>query len=255
MSTNARHIIIFALLLSSIPGVSAMDNVGVDTIRVSDAITLFPLTTGIYIHVSDAELPGFGRFSSNGMVLVSDGKVLLIDTPVNDTLTAMLVSWITDSMRVKITGFVATHWHSDCMGGLGYLHRLGIPSYAHAKTIAIATQKKLPVPQHGFEDTLTLPLGKKVIECFYPGPGHSMDNIVVCVPDDKILFGGCLVKALDAQGPGNTVDGDVHAWPGSIDRVMQQFSSARIVVPGHGAFGGIELLRHTAELLKAVSSR
>ena len=206
----------------------------------------------VYIlHVSYAQLPKFGRFSSNGLIFVRGGEAFLFDTPVTDSLTKDLVAWIRDSLKVKLVGVIPNHWHSDCMGGLGYLKSIGIESYANKMTIDIATAKKLPIPAHGFTDSLQLQLGDRQIRCYFPGAAHSLDNIVVWIPSERILFPGCMVKSMDSKNLGNVTDGDIVAYPKTIDKVMKKYPDAKIVIPGHGAIGGMELLRHTKELAAA----
>jgi metallo-beta-lactamase class B len=61
--------------------------------------------------------------------------------------------WLSDSMKVRVTGFAPNHWHIDCMGGLAWLKSQGIRSYANQKTIEIAKSKSLPVPDEGFTDS------------------------------------------------------------------------------------------------------
>ena len=205
----------------------------------------------LFLHVSFSELPGYGRFSSNGLVFVNNGEAFLFDTPVTNSLTKVLTDYLTDSMKLKITGFVPNHWHSDCMGGLAYLKSIGIDSWANQMTIDIARKNELPLPSHGFTDSLTLKIGDKSIECFYPGPAHTTDNIVVWIPSEKILFAGCMVKEMNSSGPGNTADADLAKWPLTIEKVISKFGTALIVIPVHGKYGGAELLRHTLELLEA----
>ena len=219
------------------------------TINVCSDIKLIAISKNVYIHVSMAELPKFGRFASNGMIYINQGKAFLFDTPVNDSLTKILVSWITDSMKVHIVGFVPNHWHNDCMGGLTYLKKAGITSYANQKTIDIAKSKGLPFPDKGFTDSLKMSLGNKEITCYYFGAGHSTDNIVVWLPSEKVLFAGCMVKELNAKSLGNTEDADLEQWPKTIDKIITTFTKAQIVIPGHGLFGGQELLTYTKELL------
>jgi metallo-beta-lactamase class B len=134
------------------------------------------------------------------------------------------------------------------MGGLGYVQRIGVETYAHQMTVDIAKSKKLPVPVRGFKDSLRLSLGDKPILCWYPGPAHSLDNIVVWIPSERILFAGCMVKSMDSKNLGNTADGDTAGYPATIDMVIRKFPDAKIVIPGHDAAGGVELLRHTREL-------
>jgi len=90
-------------------------------IEISNDIELIKLSESAYIHVSYAELPNFGRFPSNGLIFINGGEAFLFDTPATDLLTMDLVSWIRDSLKLNIVGFVPNHWHNDCIGGLGYL--------------------------------------------------------------------------------------------------------------------------------------
>jgi metallo-beta-lactamase class B len=222
-------------------------------IKVSEDIDVIQLSTNSYVHVSYAEFPGFGRIGSNGFIYTNNGEALLFDTPVNDSLTEQLVTWMKDSLNVHLVGFVPNHWHADCMGGLNYLHSIGITSYAHEKTIAIAHSKNLPIPQHGFVDSLTLRLGDQIVVCKYEGPAHTVDNIVTWIPSERILFGGCMVKESKSNSLGNVADADLHEWPKTIGRVIADFPSTVIVIPGHGELGGQELLRHTQELLRKIN--
>jgi metallo-beta-lactamase class B len=115
-------------------------------------------------------------------------------------------------------------------------------------TLDIARNKNLPIPEHGFKDSLQLMLGDKTIDCYYLGAAHSTDNIVVWIPSEKILFAGCMIKSVNARNLGNTADGDLTAYPGTIEKVLVKFPDAEIVIPGHGNFGGLELVWHTKEL-------
>jgi len=219
-------------------------------ITVNNDLEIVQLTSSVYMHISYAEFAGFGRVACNGMILTNGDKAFLFDTPPTEQLTKQLVEWISQTLKLKVVGFVPNHWHIDCMGGLAYLQSIGVESYANQMTIDIAKAKNLPAPAHGFIDSLKLQLGNVEINCYYLGPGHSMDNIVVWIPSEKVLFPGCLVKEMNAKGLGNTVNGDLKAYPQTIEKVLRKFPDAEIVIPGHGAFGGIELVLHTKELLK-----
>jgi len=217
-------------------------------ITINNDLVLLQLTPNVYQHISYAEISGFGRVASNGMILKDGRKAFLFDTPVNDQQTQQLVEWMKDSLKLQLVGFIPNHWHIDCMGGLAYLQRIGIDSYANQMTIDLAKAKNLPVPAHGFKDSLELKLGNHVISVYYPGAGHTTDNIVVWIPAEKVLFAGCLVKELSSKGLGNTADGDLTAYPVTVDKVLQKYPDAKFVIPGHGAVGGIELIKHTKEL-------
>jgi len=231
--------------LLSIPLYAQADH---PVIKISDDIELIRLSENAYVHVSRSEIAGFGIVSSNGLLLVDKQEAFLFDTPVTNSQTETLVKWVADSLQSKVTTFVPNHWHEDCMGGLQYLHSAGVISYANQMTIDIAREKGLPVPQNGFQKSKTLKLNDKRIICFYPGAAHSMDNIVVWVPSENILFSGCMTKDIHSSGLGNSVDGDINQWSNTIQKVMRKFPNAKIVIPGHGEVGGFDQLEHTYQL-------
>ena len=89
-------------------------------------------------------------------------------------------------------------------------------------TIDLAKEKGLPVPEHGFTDSLTVSLDGMPLQCYYLGGGHATDNIVVWLPTENILFGGCMLKDNQATSIGNISDADVTAWPKTLDKVKSQ---------------------------------
>lgn len=218
------------------------------TIKISKDIDLIRLSPNAYIHVSRAAMGSFGLVSSNGLIFIDKGKAFLFDTPVDEAQTKTLITWVKKNLHVSFVGFVPNHWHGDCMGGLAYIKARHIPSYANHMTIDLARKHHLPLPDTGFKDSLKLKLNDKAIECYYPGAAHSTDNIVVWIPSEKILFAGCMAKEMKTTSKGNLADADVKAWPNTIKRVMAKFPSARVVIPGHGAIGGYEILPHTLEI-------
>jgi metallo-beta-lactamase class B len=223
---------------------------GFERIKIARDLELIRLSENAYVHVSISEVHGYGQVSSNGLIFIDGGEAYLFDTPMTEALTQDLIYWFRDSMNLKIVGFVPNHWHDDCMGGLAFIKKSGIESWANQMTIEIAKTNGLPLPDHGFKDSLELNPGNKKIECFYFGAAHSMDNIVVWIPSEQILFAGCMIKSTEWQNLGNTADGDLVAYPETIRKVISKFPNAKIVIPGHGQVGGLELLYHTKNLLR-----
>lgn len=220
------------------------------TIKVSKDIELIKLSENAYLHISYFDLPTYGRIAANGLIFINGNEAFVFNSSWTDSLTKDLFEWINDSMNKKVVGFIPNHWHNDCMGGLNYIQSQKIVTYANQITIDIAKSKKMPVPDNGFKDSLELALGNKIIKCFYLGAAHSMDNIVVWIPSETILFAGCMIKSINSKDLGNTADGDLVAYPVTIDKLISKFPDAKIVIPGHGQFGGVNLLTHTKKLLK-----
>jgi metallo-beta-lactamase class B len=71
---------------------------------------------------------------------------------------------------------------------------------------------------------------------------------VAWIPSKKVLFAGCMVKSLNARNIGNIEDADLNAYPITLRKVKETFPDAKIVVPGHGRLGGLDLIDHTIRL-------
>lgn len=221
-----------------------------DTTYVGKYIKIHSITPHLYRYICNN-----GQIPSNGLVYVDSNEAVMIDAPQGNGVTDSLMSWIEHSLKATLTGVIITHWHEqDRMGGLAAVNNKGITSYSQQQTIDIAKSKKLPVPQIGFTDSITLMAGNRCIECIYPGKGHTADNIVVWFPEERVLFGGCLVKDMNAKDLGYTADADLKLWPAAIHHVLRMYPQARIVVPGHNDYGSKRLLMHTMDLLKAQRS-
>lgn len=217
-------------------------------IQISNNLELEKISEHSYLHISYSELPKYGRISANGLILIDNKEAFLFNSPWNDALTEELISWLKNKMGIKIVGFIPNHWHADCMGGLKYIQSQKIESYAKDLTIEIAKSKNKPVPAVGFKDSLQLNLGNKTINCYYLGAAHSLDNIAVWIPSENILFAGCMIRSAKSNDLGNTEDGDLKSYPETIVKLSKKFSHAKIVIPGHGEYGGPELIKHTQKL-------
>jgi len=184
------------------------------------------------------------------MISISGNECVIIDTPVNDEQSKSLIDYLHDELKLEIKGVISCHWHVDCMGGINEFHKNNIPSYSLKLTREIAQEKKLPLPQNTFTDSLKIKFGRDEVIAKYFGGGHTIDNIVVWFPSENILFGGCLIKAMKWNGLGNLADAVVGEWEETVRKVKASFPEATIVVPGHDEYGGLELLDHTIELVK-----
>ena len=219
-------------------------------LKVSDKIEVIKLSDNAYQYTAWAEIGSWGLVGSNGLILTDGNKAILFDTPMNESQTVELVNWIKKELKADITGFVPGHWHGDCVGGLDYLNKTGVKTYANILTNDILNEKGLPSAKHTFSDSLTLKLNDININCYYLGGGHSTDNIVIWIPSEKILFGGCLLKDCKSNSLGNTSDAaPLKEWINTVSAVEAKFAGAKIVIPGHGETGGTEIIKHTKKIL------
>jgi metallo-beta-lactamase class B len=127
----AISILLFSILIISNNNKSFENEI----IHISDDIELIKLSERAYVYISSTEVPHWGKVSGNGLFFVDGKEAFLFDTPWDDKTTETLVNWISDALSAKVTTFVAGHWHGDNIGGLDYLHSIGVKSYANQMTI------------------------------------------------------------------------------------------------------------------------
>lgn len=241
---NRKQIIlIITLLFVSLNGLT-------QTQKVNENIDITKLSDRVYLYTSWADVGKWGRVGSNGLIIISKGKAFLVDTPMHESQTIELNNWINNELNTKITGFIPGHWHDDCIGGLDYLNKQGVKTYANKLTNEILESKGLPQAKNSFTDSITLHLDKILIKCYFLGGGHATDNIVVWIPSEKILFGGCMIKDCASTTLGNTADAaPLEEWLKTVTKIETKFPDAKIIIPGHGEIGGQEILKYNQRLL------
>ena len=210
----------------------------------------------MWVHVSTQDVGGT-VYPSNGLVVRDGDGLLLVDTAWGTESTVALLAAIETEIGLPVRRALSTHFHDDRVGGADALREAGVTTFAAPLTRRLAEAEENEVPARAL-DHLSEP-GDAVrlgpVEVFYPGAGHSPDNLVVYVPEARVLFGGCAVHEASRQSAGNVADADLGAWPVSVRRVRERYPEAEVVVPGHGVPGGPDLLDHTVALVRAQKER
>ena len=213
----------------------------------SSSLTIRPVSPHTFVHISYLIIPRFGKFPCNGMIWAQGGKAIIFDTPTEDAVALELINWVETTLKAKVVGVVINHFHNDCLGGLKVFHDRGIPSYAQIQTIELAKKDSAEVPKFSFDQELILKIKNKTVINRYLGPGHTVDNVISYVPEESVLFGGCMIKEVGA-GKGNLKDANLQQWPITVKKIKSEYPNLNYIIPGHGKIGGTELLDYTIEL-------
>lgn len=215
----------------------------------SKHLVITQLTERSFVHTSYLQTNDFGNVPCNGLMVRNGDEVIIYNTPVHDESSEELIKWVTEN-NGKINAIIPTHFHQDCLGGLQAFKNHNIPSYANFKTIELAQEKGLVVPENSFNDSLILNVGNEKTVTKFFGEGHTIDNVVGYFPGDHVLFGGCLIKELGATkgflGDANTTD-----WSSTVEKIKKHYPQVKIVIPGHGQYGNSKLLDYTIQLFKS----
>lgn len=212
----------------------------------SENLTIIKISEHVYQHISYLQTNDFGKVPCNGMIVIDNGEAAVFDTPADAESSIELIEFLKDQ-NIEIKSVVATHFHDDCVGGLDEFHKADVVSYANRLTIELLKDKGKNIPQNEIDAEFTLKVGSKHVLLNYFGEGHTRDNIVAYFPDEKTLFGGCLLKEMDAT-KGYLGDANESAWSETVTKLKQKYPEIKTVIPGHGQRGGMELVDYTIEL-------
>lgn len=217
--------------------------------RTNDLI-ISQISENAFIHVSYLKTNDFGNVPCNGLIVRDGDEVIIFDSPTNDESADELIKWVKDSLNCKINAIIPTHFHLDCLGGLKVFHENNISSYAYSRTIEFAKKNKYEVPKNCFERSIALKVGYETVSVTFFGEGHTKDNVIGYFPHENIMFGGCLIKEFNAN-KGNLEDANVTEWSKTVEKVKKEYPNVKIIVPGHGEYGGNELFDYTIQLFKS----
>ncbi|MFS4469650.1 subclass B1 metallo-beta-lactamase [Maribacter sp. 2210JD10-5] len=212
----------------------------------SKTLQIKQISKNSFIHISYLKTDDFGKVAANGLVYFNKNEAIVFDTTNDEESSKELIHWIKKTKSAKIKAVVINHFHVDALGGIQAFHEENIPSIAHEKTITLIKNDTL-LPQIGFTDIMAVPVGDAIITNRFFGEAHTSDNIISHIPKEKLIYGGCMVKTIGA-GNGNLEDANLGEWSNTIKAIKTAYPDTKIVIPGHGKHGGMDLLDYTENL-------
>lgn len=216
-------------------------------------IEVKPLAEGVWLHMSWQTVATWGLVASNGVIVREGDHLVVVDTAWCTEPSRALLAWIDRELKLPVDRLIVTHFHADRLAGWEVFAERGAKIVVSEQTLALAKV----TPTSACELYRLSPGEKRAsgtLEIFYPGPAHAPDNVVVWIPSAKLLVGGCAVRSADSRGLGNLSDASIPDWSTSIARVRSAYPKAKLVLPGHGAAGGFELLDHARKLAEAAAT-
>jgi len=194
--------------------------------------------------------PANQNFISNAAFVVTPAGVVVIDALGSPVLAERLLAEIGKVTRQPVTHVIVTHYHADHVYGLQTFKAAGaqilaqraakdyITSETAVKRLQDSRQtlapwindKTLLVPADQWIDgPITLTVGGVKIEIHAVGPAHTAEDLVVYLPQEKVLFAGDLVFRRRIPFVGQADSGH---WIAALDALLGFDAAA--VVPGHG---------------------
>jgi metallo-beta-lactamase class B len=230
--------IVFIFSLTSIFGQT--ENVKLKISRLTDDFYVY--TT--YNTYQESELP------ANGMYLVTNEGVVMFDTPWDTTQFQPLLDSIRVRHKKSVVLCFATHWHSDKTAGLEYYRQQGIKTYTTVLTDELSKKNDKKRAEFLIAKDTIFGVGGYSFEVYYPGQGHTEDNVVVWFKQERILYGGCLIKGADAENLGYLGDANVTAYASTLKRVQKKCRKPKFIVVAHSDWKNTNSLKHSIMMAK-----
>ncbi len=204
--------------------------------------------------------------NNNLSFVITDAGVVVVNAGDNYLLAKSLHDEIRKITDQPVRYVVLENGQGHAMLGMTYWQDQGVPVIAHVdaareierngpallarlqqRSRDKAFRTRLGTPDKVFTDRIDLDLGGETIEVLYLGPAHSPGDIVVWVPDRKVLISGDV--AFHERMLPIFEDTDTAGWIETWDRMVEL--GAEIIIPGHG--GPVEgydiLTRYTRDYL------
>ncbi|MEV0119111.1 MBL fold metallo-hydrolase [Streptomyces sp. NPDC050844] len=213
------------------------------------------LAPGVHAYIQ----PDGGWCLNNAGVLIGDDAVAVVDTAATERRARALRAAIAVRTPLEVRTVVTTHHHGD--------HHFGNSVVApHATVVShevtrtemarrgLAMREVWPGTQWGdirlalptltFRERATLHVGALTAELIHVGPAHTTSDIVVWLPQQRVLFAG------DVLLPGCTPFVLMGSLSGTLEAITRlRALDPAVVVGGHGPVAGPEVLDATRDYL------
>jgi metallo-beta-lactamase class B len=221
-------------------------------------VVLTPLRGHLYV-VED-----YFYLKENSVVYVGDSSVTAIGATWTPETAKLLADEIGKVTPKPITEVVDTNYHPDRAGGNAYFESIGARIVstkmtndllkAHWDEMVRYVQKGFPkyprlrlvAPNKTFAGNFELQRGG--VKAIYLGPSHTPDGIFVFFPEEKVLYGNCILK----EQLGNLDFANLTEYPKTLEKLKQLNLGFTTIVAGHWSpIHGPELINQYLALLVA----
>ena len=194
--------------------------------------------------------PANQNFISNAAFIVTTQGVVVIDALGSPALAQQLIAAIRQVTPQPISHVIVTHYHADHIYGLQVFKALGARilahraarSYLHSDTARLRLQAsrqelapwidastELVEADQWLDADHELLLGGLRLQLRHMGPAHTPEDLVVYLPQERVLLAGDLVFRARIPFVGQA---DSRRWIQALDNLL--VLDARLIVPGHG---------------------
>lgn len=177
-------------------------------------------------------------------LVAGTNEVLVIDTGSSPEQGRAIAASVEELLGRGVDHVVITHADYDHFFGLAGFGE--VTSHAHESLeTALESQQvradakrlgldvaDLAVPNRTLSLVRALDLGEMRVEILHFGPAHTQGDLLVSVPQHRVLFTGDLVET--SGDPQFSDASSIESWPAALDGVLGGANDETVYVPGHG---------------------
>jgi metallo-beta-lactamase class B len=75
-------------------------------------------------------------------------------------------------------------------------------------------------------------------------------GVVIWFKKEQILYGGCFIKSVETDSPGNLSDANINEWITGIQKVQTKFPDPSFIITGHQSWTSKKSLLHTLDIME-----
>ncbi len=216
-----------------------------------EKLTISHVEGNFYIYTTYQYYKG-NRIGANSMYLLTKEGAILFDTPWDTTQFQPLLDTIRKLHGQEVIMAFATHFHNDRTRGLEFYKKLGIKTFTTRMTDSLSAARGEIRGEFLMKADTTFNIGGYTFQSYYPGPGHTPDNIIFWFKKEKILYGACLIKSAEDDNLGNIGDADVERYAQTLVNVQKKCRDPKFIIVGHGNWRDKRSLEHSLNMARAL---
>ncbi|WP_206244660.1 MBL fold metallo-hydrolase [Novosphingobium terrae] len=207
-----------------------------------------------------------GGTSNTGFAVGTTG-VVAIDAQQTAEAVQAVQAEIAKITPRRVDTLIITHSDPDHVGGIpSYPPATQIIEQENTRATILATAAdtsgappmvalykqlaKAPNPTRLVADSEHATIDGLRVELIHVAPGHSAGDLIIYLPDQKVVFAGDVVTTNTGQFPVIHLGGSSLGWIAAMKAILAL--DARVIVPGHGA---VESREQLTARLKAAEQR
>jgi cyclase len=203
---------------------------------------------------------------SNAGLIVGADYLMAIDATQGPVPARAFIAAAKQATGKEIGRLLNTHHHGDHVNGNQFFTHAEISSHPYCrqeclKAVAntpkmwdatpgladVAEERRLVPPSVTFKDDLTYFIGGTEVQFRWAGPAHTWGDIMVYLPQYKILFAGDVAFFWVAPYANNS---HISRWIDTCNVIAGW--DVDVIVPGHGPIGGKKELAEMADYFRVL---